>query len=358
MFGLARSEANSCANPRLTFVYQANGRLADLNGLRFSVWDLTPATPVEVVANTVVTLTACPGGQRVGLGRYVANFTPGGAWNLGTHEVRWLYRAVATDPERLVRTPFEVLDPVTFASTLPYFTYASSRDAQTLGMVLTATLTVTRLQQLLWEASQEVDLYTNRWFDPRYNVLRVDGPGHPTVDLEVPIVGIEELVVESGGAFGATTDTPADLTQVRIYNRHLTQGLTAPDDREQPRITSVDDLTRFGRGKQNVRITGVYGYTEPDGTPVGRTPLLLTRATAMIAQRRNLDALATDPWAQPGRIRSARTRDQAITFFGPNETGQAAAWTGEAAVDTILARFAKAASHGATTSWLETTQAR
>jgi hypothetical protein len=61
-----------------------------------------------------------------------------------------------------------------------------------------------------------------------------------------------------------------DLDDVEVYNRHLSQGLVDPDDRESPKIVvNVSDIAKIGfidywpRGNQNIQVQGVFGYTDP-----------------------------------------------------------------------------------------------
>jgi hypothetical protein len=146
---------------------------------------------------------------------------------------------------------------------------------------------------------------------------------------------------------GSSTETPSlvdfDLRGFRIYNRHL-QNLRQPDDRDNPRVEFVTELIpgeilvqgAFQQGRQNLLVEGVFGYTEFDGSHIGRKPRRLARAAQILTLRRALDPFGADPFiSQPGRIKEAKTRDQSVKFGGASDAG-IGALTGDRIVDDIL----------------------
>ena len=346
MPGLARSEASSCANPVLTFLHQVGGFLVDLNELRFSVVDLSTAPPTVVVADTAVVLTACPAGQRLSVGRYVAPFTAGAAWVIGTHEIIWQYRSVAGGPLLTVRRRFEVLDPALWPSGRYYLGYVDSSRALNLGLTLAVGQTNSDLQLAIELASRQVELYTGRFFEPRYEVYRLSSKGGRDVVLGPPIIGVESVTVESAGIGGVVVGSLLDTNLYRVYNRHL-RGMNDPDDRDAPKIEfnrtadpavfpDIGSLT-FALGTQNVVVVGAFGYTDADSTPFGQTPLLIGRVTVNLARRHLEDPTFSEMGS--GRIKSARTRDQSVAFLTPRDTGVSGGGTGDVYVDSILLQF-------------------
>ena len=159
-------------------------------------------------------------------------------------------------------------------------------------------------------------------------------------------------------------DLAVDPTLYRIYNRHLTQGLLLPDDRDDPKLEFFhgSDLggVRFEpagalglaslvwpRGQQNVMVRGVFGYTEPDGSPTGSTPTLIRQVTKLLVMRdlpRLTDLDRREDAQRRWRLTSERTRDQAYTLEALKLQG---AFTGDPEIDNILVAFVRPADLGA-----------
>ena len=332
MAGVARGETVGCTNPLLFFAHQKDGVLTNLSALSFRVLDVTGAA-IERVPLTVLSLADCPAGSRLGPGRYAAAFTAAGSWAFGTHAIEWRYRVLATDPERITVRRFEVLDPVEFSSGASYVGYADSRD------LVSATLLVAKAQLYLDEASRRVEVLTGRFFEPRYLTAKNDGRGEDYLAFGHPIIGLDTLEVVDVDVVGGTT---LALSSFRVYNRHLA-GLQDPDDRDYPKVSFVSSAGIgvpldfvFPRGPQLVKANGLYGYTEADGTSIGRTPASLARVVLALASRLNADPLFDDPFTSaPGRIRGYKTRDQSISF-GVSGASAAGELTGDRAIDDAL----------------------
>lgn len=118
-------------------------------------------------------------------------------------------------------------------------------------------------------ACADLESWTCRWFEPRDIRMLIDGTGARVLPLDPPIISIKETIILTGNP-----KQPLDITDIAadtvIYNRHLSQGLLAPDDRENPRIEIefVRDA-RFGSflifptARQNIVVDGTFGYTDP-----------------------------------------------------------------------------------------------
>jgi hypothetical protein len=115
-----------------------------------------------------------------------------------------------------------------------------------------------------------------------------------------------------------------------------------------PRLT-LRGGRRFPRGDGNVLAEGLWGYTEADGTPLGRTPAAIKRATLLFVVRRltplGLAGALDDPETQ-GRVVRMKTRDQEIAF-APPAAGARPVATGDAEIDRLLAPYRRPSGLGA-----------
>lgn len=355
---IGKTETSSCSNPVLQFVAAKEGKMVDLDSLEFEVWDTSDEAkrlaPVQVGIRTVVNLADCPTGDRVGLGRYAAVFDASTTANRGRHELRWFWKYTAASAEETSVQPFDVVERRLFGDQPMYVLPSEIRDegyAQDF-------VTDVRLQQAIALASTIVDRVTGRFFEPRYmttNPARFDGGGSRAVLFGDPIIAVESVKADSDPANVA--DLAIDSNNYRVYNRHLTSRITNPDDRNDPKIEFVHSLDLFGVssrarfmplqgyslrsfafpvGVQNIAVAGVFGYTEWDGSPLGRTPLAIVQATKLLVAR-ELPELA-DPacrsQVQNGwRVIEARVRDQTMRYSNPVDWG---GYTGDPTIDMLL----------------------
>jgi len=196
-----------------------------------------------------------------------------------------------------------------------------------------------RVEMALDEASRTIDRVTGWYFEPRKDILRLSGQGAPTLELPFPPIQLSHVRV-GGGYWMPAYDIPLSPEIVWIV------GAPIRPDFDRAKIT-----LRFGyafpHGQGNVEIEGVFGYTEPDGTLMGRTPLAIRRATMLLALR-SLPGVADVDARQENRLRprlvEERTRDQSY------RAAPSAAWTsltGDPEVDEILARYRRPLGLGA-----------
>lgn len=363
MFIAAPGTSTSIADaaPLAPFWHQVGGFLRDLYSLEFAIYrastEAEQNTPVQVfpVSGRETVDTANPGGvDRLGYGRYAARFTVDAAWTPGRYVLRWFWRSTAGDVEHTSDMPFDVMSvpsPVPFGAL-----YALPSDMRAEGVV-PALATDVRLVQCLSLASRQFEIFTRRLFAPRYLSLTLDGNGSVAVLLDLPIVALDELLFASITLF--LSELPIDATAYRVYNRHLS-GLTSPDDRQNPRLElyGIEDYVatfalqgaRFPRGKQNVQVKGVFGYTDPDGTPFGSTPMLVQQAVKLLAYRSlrkftnaQRAALLTAPF-----VSEEHTREQGVSFSRPTGLSSATgAYTGDPEIDTIVTMYRKPPMLGA-----------
>lgn len=210
-------------------------------------------------------------------------------------------------------------------------------------------------------ASALIERVTHQWFEPRNRTFTLDGRRAFDLHPNAPIIAVSSVTM---------WDEAIDLADLLIYNRHLTEGLYSPDDRANPRIAWRDENAypygytygsatygRFAEGRRNVRIAGVFGYTELEPTdPVGETapgsqvplcygstPALVRRACLLLTCRRFMrqeaagDALGS---YLAGRVSGESTRDQSYSLGAPVGEDGAYGMTGDLEVDNLLAPFA------------------
>lgn len=349
MTALARGQASDCSNPTLDLYTLVNGVRTDMYSVEFQIHEkvTNPGVPQQVypaVAGTRAPVNVsdlCPTGHKLGTGRYVAEWTPELTAPLGTWMVQWYFKLTLSSPEQTFCEDFQVLPEATGATALGYCTVQDLRDEG----VPVSVADDARLQLLIARASRYVDKFTQRYFLPRDLVVSLDGTGLRSIHLDIPIVTITAAQID---------EVVLDLDDLLIYNRHITQGLTFPDDREDPRIEvrqSLHDVERFALGlevfpigQHNVHLTGVFGYTEPDGSPYGSVPPLICEATKMLVMRElapKYTAGPLDDWWMSHAIVEMKTRDQTIKFASPSTLGPAGPglYTGDRRIDNILMQY-------------------
>lgn len=277
---------------------------------------------------------------------------------IGAHEIRWSWTVDGKAHSYAER--FDVLEGVPRGLGGGYALVSDFRRED----VCEEGASTVRLLRLIAEQSQEIERWTRRWFEPRLLEIQVDGTGQNTLLLGQPIIALSSVKI---------VDQPIavdfDSDELRVYNRHLT-GMLDPDDRVSPRISlpllrwpyelggtwsglfsSSPSIRRsFPAYEQNVRVEGIFGYTDPDGTHLGKTPDAIRRATMLLVQRRLPSLADTDAAfdAQEGhRVKRIKTRDQEIEYDQRLVAGTLAI-TGDPTIDRLLTPFMSALRVGST----------
>lgn len=367
MSALARLQTADGANPVLDLYTSVNGVLSDIYAVSFQIFDVTSGTPVQVFPAVVDDREALnvidtyPTGDRLSVGRYAATWTVPGAEPIGTHRIKWFFQLTSSTPEQTFIEEFEVLPEVLatpYSTAENYVTLAEMRDEGLTVSLASDELLARRIVL----ASRFVEAATKRFFYPKAMTIKVDGRGGPKILLSDPIIAISEVLFDTTP--WAPSATQVDLDLVRVYNRHISQGLVSPDDRNNPKIelfSPAEMLAHYGssrswsrlvfpRGQQNVTITGVFGYTDPDPSLLtqGSTPELIKHVTKLIVMR-ELDKMSRVANRfdrhQRYRLTSERTRDQAYTL---DPLGTAKGYfTGDPEIDNLLALFLRPPALGA-----------
>ncbi len=359
MGALAQGQKSDCANPVLDIFTQVNGVLTDVFLLEFQIFDVTggePGVQTFPVAGreTVDVGTICPaaGAGKISTGRFVAEWDVPLVQPVGTHRIKWFFKLTASSNEQTFAEDFEVLPEATATGSVGYTTVAAMR-AEGVPSTGTGGKTDAELLKLITLASRYIDKLTRRFFEPRVLTFNFDGAGGSQLLLGDPIIGITSLKV--GFAGDLSTVTEVDLENVKIYNRHLSQNLLNPDDRDNPRIALIaGQLDRprliggfrtFPDAFQNIELTGTFGYTDFNGagSSSGKTPELIEYITKKIVVRylpKLTDDDAVDSALGAGRIKKLRTRDQEIQYFSASEGGPPPGlWTGDPEIDHIIAGY-------------------
>jgi hypothetical protein len=362
MKGLVKGEQSSASNPVLQLFARSGGYLADIYAGTFKVESLVDPTaaPTTLVASAPFTVA-----HKLGTGRYVIPTGATTSWSFGTHRAVCTYTMTNGGPTYVQVIEFELLDPADWPVGSQYVGYLTTRRAYTDGYATLTATTRQTLHRLISEVGHALELWTKRWFDPRYLYLLVDGKDSEILLLQSPIIAIEDVYATWKTAAGTST-YKFEQYLYKVYNRHL-RGLLEVDDRKNPKLELVDatDTTvqisgfAWPFGNQNLELRGVFGYTDPELDPssgdvaIGSTPADIVRACGALVYRRIADPTMSDlmTWSA-GAIRSMKTRHQAVTFGGASGSlSGAAGYTGElsgdAYVDAIIAKYRKVFAFGA-----------
>ena len=355
---IGQSQTSDVSNPIFDIFIAVNGFLKDVVSLEFQIFDETGASPSQVFppsGRQAVDLTD----ERLSLGHYVAVYTADVAEPIGKHRIHWFYKVEATDPEREVTEVFEVLGFEVFG-----FGYAFVFEMRDEG--ITATVADDeRMFETIFVQSQLIDKITGRNFDAEAKTLSINGRGGRILQLEEPIVALESVEIlpqpfVSGG-------TLVDQDNMRVFNRHLSQNLRRPDDRANPRIEFIHGRDLLGvrgqpfdiaaglttfvwpTGPQTIEIKGAFGYTEPNGSPAGKTPRLVNRIARLLTNRffRQISDTQQQAVTRDARIKREKTRDQEVEFDKPVGALVGGVFTGDPEIDNLLVMFMRPIGLGA-----------
>lgn len=353
MPALARGQASNCANPTIDVFTSVNGVLTDVAVLEFQIFDVSDAakqiTPVQVFPTlvgtrepvTVAVLCPAVGAGKISTGRFVATYTPPLSEPLGTHRVRWFFKLTLASPEQSFQEEFEVLPELTATGESGYALVA---DVRAEG-VTTTMATDQQVFAAIARASRFIDRATGQFFEPRTRVYHLDGTGTPTLFLDTPVIAVSEVLED---------DEPVDATELKVYARVISEQLLAPDDRMNPRLefwangsasrTREVDRRRWRPGQQNIQVSGVFGYTDPDPPSMtGKTPELIRRLCVLMVLRDyapRLSAASRDALLASS-VLEERTRDQSVKYGGrralmASGSFGATPWTDDPEVNVLL----------------------
>jgi hypothetical protein len=188
-----------------------------------------------------------------------------------------------------------------------------------------------RAQQVLADASAIIDSVTGQFFEPRPLTLVLEGRGARSLWLPFPVIRVDELVVDG-------EPCPGDLRDLVVLGAPVVPGT------DGPRITRLRGEFRL---RAPVAVTGLWGYTEPNGTAFGRTPLAIRRACLLLVTKL-APPLADDASLearQRAQVIEERTRDQSFKLANPSE--RVPFLIGDVEIDALLWPYVRRPAMGA-----------
>lgn len=295
------------------------------SGARTKIFPVAPATTQEVDLAT----------NKIGTGHFYASFTMPSEATAGAGELHWWY--TVNEVEREIVVPIEI----TASQFIFRPGYCLLSDVRSEGISSTVASDA-RVLSTIDLASRYIERVTDRWFEPRRCQFELDGDDTRVLRLPTPLIAIENIVVSLYGDWG--DGETFDPSAYRVYARHITTGQPTEDDRDNPKIELVDTLElrrlgfgveRWPRGRRNILVEGVFGYTDFDGSPTGETPPLLRQLCTMLAVH-NVGKMVTRQQVA-GPITSERTRDQSVTYG--TSSAATGAFTADPEIDLMLESF-------------------
>lgn len=362
MLYVVQSAGATAANKALVlYVANTSGMMEDVSAATFQIFDSTGAQVYPGSGRQTLDVVNAPSaGNRLSTGRYVALWAPGSA-AVGQYTVTWFFTRDVGDDEESFSEEVELVLKSYIGPN-----YCTVYDLRAEGLTTPAASDV-KCQLAIARASRYIDMFTGRSFGPTFKAVNVDGTGGRAVQFNEPIIGVDSINISFVTDFTAQT-LIAPMDALVIYNRHLTEGLLDPDDRENPKMEFVHgaDLSgvncyesgtgyvlyqlMFPNGRQNIRVTGVWGYTDrnPSATPgagAGVVPEMLREAAKLLVFR-HLPQMVNGGWLNLSqRTISESTRDQSV-MYGSNLMLKGA-FTGDPEIDQILATYCRPPQFGA-----------
>lgn len=364
MAHIPRGAASSAAAPLLDIWLADAGVISDpdAGSLTWTIVDVSTdakeLVPVTVTGPVTVNLTTHRIKNQTGHFAAVASpLVPADA-EVGAYEIRWSWTVDGAAQSYAQR--FDVLEGVPRGLGGGYALVSDFRRDE----VCEDGASTIKLLRLIASESAFIEQVTRRFFEPRLLSFKADGQGGDTLLLGQPIIALSSVKVR---------DEPIaidfDADELRVYNRHL-GGMLDPDDRAAPRVT-IPNLrlpvefggtwsgihvfpssfrASFPSSALNVSVEGLFGYTDPDGTHLGKTPDKIREVTRLLV-RRQLPSLADTEGqfeAQEGhRVKRIKTRDQEIEY-NTEATAGVLTITGDASIDRILSLYVRTLRVGST----------
>lgn len=364
MAHLPRGAASSATAPLLDLWITDAGVIADPDdgSLTWTIVDVSTdakeLVPTTVTGPITVDLDAHRIKDQTGHFAAVASpLVPADA-EVGAYEIRWAW--TVDDVAFAYAQRFDVLEGVPRGLGGGYALVSDFRRDE----ICEDGASTIKLLRLLQSESAFVEQVTRKFFEPRFLSYMVDGTGKNVLLLGHPIIALSSVKL---------LDQPIaidfDSDELRVYNRHL-GGLLDPDDRVSPQIalptytlpfelegswsrsfqTGPSLRNRFPEYQLNVSVEGLFGYTDPDGTHLGKTPDKIREVTRLLV-RRQIPSLADTEGqfeAQEGhRVRRVKTRDQEIEY-NSEATAGVVTITGDASIDRILSLYVRTLRAGST----------
>ncbi len=370
MIALTPGQVVDPSHAALFFVTNTTGYALPAFSLSYSILDPGGTAVVSnVVVDLVNDIMTDAQGNPLDLmaplaGYYAARWTVPSNATLGKWSIVWTYVFTTPTSDTLTATSseappsgtctkyFEVLAtaPPPFARRYAFVT--DLREELGCG----EDVSDARLYRLSVLASAMIDRITGRFFTPAYGTKRMAGASARSLLFGDVIIAISSLGIDTEPT--QQGDLVVELDLFRVYNRHLSQGMLDPDDRENPKLEFVhsDDLygirfipfrgislrsLAFPIGVQNIHARGFFGFTDPDGSPWGETPAMLQHACKLIVARelpKMSEHDARTDAQQRWRVIMEKTRDIQNQLADPRKWG---GWFGDPELDMLLASYVR-----------------
>jgi hypothetical protein len=149
--------------------------------------------------------------------------------------------------------------------------YCTIDDLKGEGVKTSAVLTAARLNDLIAQATQYIDIETCQWFEKRdydeEDPFLVDGSGSSILRFPVPIIAVESITVNDEvidpDYYVAYCRIPYDRTNPKIVRRSDSLSETGYEtDPFYPIGYSRTSEGIWPRGRQNVKMVGSLGYVD------------------------------------------------------------------------------------------------
>ena len=397
MISLVPGQVSNPETPALVFISQVVGQAVPAFSLSFRILDIhTPdleANPgvlfgphtVDLVNDIVEANTSngfVPGIDQMNptAGFYAADWMVPSDLPLGKYMIEWTYLLTnptsqslsfsnsENPPSGVFRKVFEVVAAGSLQTNLsltaynsPQAQYSLVTDLRTFLDCDTKDFSDIALKRTIIKASALIERVTGRYFEPRFTTQRLGGNSSRKLELGPAIVSVSSVGIDTEPT--QSGDLVVELDLLRIYNRHLAQGMIDPDDRDNPLLEFVhsDDLygIRFipfrgislrslawPIGVQNIHVRGFFGFTDPDGSPWGETPEPIQHVCRLICAREvgkpGTDKREDAQWRW--RVKSEKTREVEIQMVEPRKWGE---YFGDPEIDSILSSYLRPPRIGA-----------
>lgn len=212
--------------------------------------------------------------------------------------------------------------------------YIDLADLSGEGVSVSSAADKSRAEKLIRVACAYFDKMTGQWFDDRQfksdAPLLLDGTGKSSLNLRVPIISIESILIDGA---------EIDKASICIYNRRF------PDDRGNPRLVR---LSRFGchsdygpvwpSGHQNIGLVGHFGYLDWAADNSRVTPEPVKQAVLKLVMR-EMPKLGTGEGVMKRKLADAKsetTDDHSYTLFDVALSGTV---TGDPEIDNVIAAY-------------------
>ena len=331
----------------------SSGSLYDPASVTFSIWDLTAAAVKVHPAGAAENVTVS---GRLSKGRFYAydvtgtvGWTPAG--NEGLHEIRWAFKDSDAVTDRTWSQKFYVSSA---DLSLPKWSYITPNEIRGEGLTI-AQCSNARLTLIIQRAQDYIERSCRQPFRPIYRSFALDGNGSDTIHFPLPIIGIEEVKINSLTAV-------LDSNSYEVYNiptlgadSWALDGLGAESN---PRICMSSEVSIysgalsdssgvFSVGRKNQKFVGVFGRLDSEGN----TPSMIRYAAKRLVYS-NVTALSVSSGgAVAGPVKREKTDRHEVEYF--DDAGQSStALSTSPEVEEILALHRAPVGLGAASDYM------